>query len=338
MKLRKNMPKVPAIMTLLASLIVAAPSIANSPTPNERKFAFSYEFEITGIPSNAKLLEIWTPLPPSDENQTIENFRIDSKLPYEAITDPEYGNRLINITAVENIPRNLIVTMSFDVSRFEACKFTSGKTSKLSDTRNLKRFLAADALVPIDGVVAEESQKVVNDQMSDIEKVRALYDHLIQTMKYDKTGIGWGNGDALYACDSRKGNCTDIHSLFIGMARANGIPARFVIGFPLPGDESEGEIPGYHCWAEFYLSDRGWVPVDISEAIKRPEKKEYFFGSLDCDRISFTTGRDIKISGSAGQETLNYFIYPHILVDGKPFSGASYKFSFTDKDVSSNHH
>lgn len=331
------MLKIPTMLTLIASLVIVTPTDANSPTPDEREFAFSYEFEISGIPSSAKRLDIWTPLPSSNENQTIKNLRIDSKLPYRQISDPEYGNILLNIAVNENIPSNLIVKMSFDVSRVEACKFTSGKSSKLNDTTNLKRFLAADNLVPIDGAIAKEASGIVRTEMSDIEKIRALYDHLTKTLEYDKTGDGWGYGDALYACDSRKGNCTDIHSLFIGMARSIGIPARFVIGFPLPNGQSEGEIPGYHCWAEFYLTDLGWVPVDISEAIKHPEKKEYFFGSLDHDRISFTTGRDIKLSGASGEETLNYFIYPHILVDGKPFFGASYKFSFSDKNISGIH-
>lgn len=331
------MPKIPAILTLLISLSIVTPSVANSPEPNDRKFTFSYEFEIAGIPADTKQLEIWTPLPSCNENQTIANLRIDSKLPYREVTDPEYGNSLLNIVADKNIPSNLIVTMSFDVCRSEACKFTSGKSAKSNDTTNLERFLAADVLVPIDGEIAREANSILRTGMTDIDKIRALYDHLTQTLEYDKTGDGWGNGDALYACDARKGNCTDIHSLFIGMARAIGIPARFVIGFPLPDGQSTGEIPGYHCWAEFYLSDRGWIPVDISEAIKHPEKKEYFFGSLDHDRISFTTGRDIKLSGAAGQETLNYFIYPHILIDGKPFFGASFKFSFTDKNEISKH-
>ena len=55
-----------------------------------------------------------------------------------------------------------------------------------------------------------------------------------RTMRYDKTGTGWGRGDALWACDAKRGNCTDFHSPFIGMRRADGIPARFDIGFTQP--------------------------------------------------------------------------------------------------------
>ena len=52
-----------------------------------------------------------------------------------------------------------------------------------------------------------------------------------------------------------------------GPTRAEGIPARFIIGFPLKAD-AEGTVPGYHCWAEFYLPGRGWIPVDASDASK----------------------------------------------------------------------
>ena len=66
-------------------------------------------------------------------------------------------------------------------------------------------------------------------------------------------------------CDAKHGNRVDFHSLLNSMARAERIPARFEIGFPVP-DRAEGAIPGYHCWAEFFASGPGWVPIDISEA------------------------------------------------------------------------
>jgi hypothetical protein len=47
---------------------------------------------------------------------------------------------------------------------------------------------------------------------------------------------------------------------------------------PDPEGKREGDIPGYHCWAEFYLDGVGWVPVDASEASKFPAKRDYFFG------------------------------------------------------------
>lgn len=67
------------------------------------------------------------------------------------------------------------------------------------------------------------------------------------------------------------GQLPDFHSEFIGMLRAHGIPARFDIGFP-----DKAEIPGYHCWADFYAPRTGWIPLDISEASQAKEKQDVF--------------------------------------------------------------
>ncbi len=125
-------------------------------------------------------------------------------------------------------------------------------------------------------------------------------------MRYDKTGSGWGRGDAVWACDAKRGNCTDFHSPFIGMLRVDGIPARFDIGFPLPENKDKGDIAGYHCWAEFYARKTGWIPVDISEAWKAKQKEDYFFGSVDANRVQLSTGRDVALSPKQDGPALNY--------------------------------
>lgn len=67
-----------------------------------------------------------------------------------------------------------------------------------------------------------------------LAKALHIYDYVHATMRDNKTGEGWGRGDAVWACTSKRGNCTDFHSLFIGMMRSSGIPARFEIGFHYP--------------------------------------------------------------------------------------------------------
>jgi transglutaminase-like putative cysteine protease len=202
-------------------------------------------------------------------------------------------------------------------------------TVKIKD-KEAKLFLAPDALVPITGLPAELAVKVTAGKNTPLEKARAIYDYVFDNMSYDKSGTGWGRGDVLYACDAKKGNCTDFHSLFISMARSQGIPARFEIGFPLPPDKNSGEIAGYHCWADFFEPEHGWVPVDISEAWKHQEKRDYFFGAHDDNRMEFTMGRDLKLNPAQDGATLNYFVYPYVEVDGKKYENVSLAFSFAD--------
>ena len=117
------------------------------------------------------------------------------------------------------------------------------------------------------------------------------------------------------------------------MMRSSGIPARFEIGFPLPENKTEGDIAGYHCWAEFYLVGVGWVPVDASEAWKNPAKRDFSFGAHDVNRVFFTYGRDIRLSPDQKGEPLNYFIYPYAEANGQPVKNLQTHFSF--REVSS---
>jgi transglutaminase-like putative cysteine protease len=151
-------------------------------------------------------------------------------------------------------------------------------------------------------------------------------------MKYDKSLTGWGRGDAVWAYDCKCGNCTDFHSLFISLARANKIPAKFEIGFSLPPQRGSGDVAGYHCWA-WFRDATGWVPVDISEANKDPKMKEYYFGNLTEDRVVFTTGRDLTLAPKQDGEPLNYFVFPYAEVGGKPLAADRIKRKFTYKDV-----
>jgi transglutaminase-like putative cysteine protease len=79
---------------------------------------------------------------------------------------------------------------------------------------------------------------------SPAERARAIYDWVVENVEYKKVGTGWGNGDTFWACSERYGNCTDFHALFISLARTEGIPARFEMGFPVPDSRPSGEIGG----------------------------------------------------------------------------------------------
>ena len=298
-----------------------------------RTIEFAYMVEVNNIPPDAENVSVLIPVPQSDYHQIISNIKIDSPSPYVYLTDNEYGNKIIRIDLDdESIGEGFQAKMTFLANRknYSALDGSLKEIDRPSELM-LTRFLSPDKLIPLDGAVLEEKEKVVNESMTDLEKARAIYDNIVATMTYDKSGVGWGRGDAIYACDTRAGNCTDFHSLFIGIARASGIPARFVMGFPLPEDREEGEIAGYHCWAEFYTDELGWVPVDASEASKNPEKTEFFFGSLDENRVAFTIGRDITLEVEGLSDPLNYLIYPVVLVDGKEHYEVERYFSFADR-------
>ena len=152
---------------------------------------------------------------------------------------------------------------------------------------------------------------------------------LYKKAKNEDSNYTFGNGNSVYACDIGVGNCTDYHSYFLSLSRTLGVPARFHMGFTIPqGDQ--GKIGGYHCWADFYEADKGWTPVDISEADKAPEKKITFFGTATENRVEMMVGRDFELKGY-DEGLVNLFIYPLLEIEDQ--KSKSFTKSFYYKNI-----
>jgi transglutaminase-like putative cysteine protease len=296
-----------------------------------RTFDFTYAATVTGLPPEKKA-RLWVPVPSSSDDQdvTIVGTQVKGgeKAKGRVATEKRYGNRVFFVETKPDASGKVALRFVYRVTRREV----KGETGKKQDPPDrIARYLEADALVPITGKPLEliENKKLPRDPW---EKARVLYDVVNGRLRYGKDRPGWGRGDSSWACDSRFGNCSDFHSLFISLARAQKIPAKFEIGFPLPEKRGSGAVAGYHCWAFFRPANRGWVPVDISEANKNPKRVDYFFGNLTPDRVAFSTGRDIDLVPRQAGKPLNFFIYPHVEIDGKehPQGKIEKRFSFRD--------
>jgi len=320
---------------VLSSLFLAFALSAFAPSvlaQDSRHFTFHYSFTVRNLPAG-KRVRIWMPAAHSDASQEVKIISAKGDLPLKKTSESKYGNQIYYAETASATQPELHFEVEYDVTRRE--RVALGQTAPrlvsvpLSSAEK-QQDLQPDVLVPITGVPADLAAKVTQGKTQPLDKARAIYDYVFTTLRYDKTGTGWGHGDVLYACDAKKGNCTDFHSLFIAMARSQGIPARFEIGFPLPPDNHSAEIAGYHCWSDFWIDGKGWIPVDISEAWKHPEKRDYFFGSHDVNRVQFSMGRDLRLNPPQEGKPLNYFVYPYVEVDGQEFPNVALAFSFAD--------
>jgi transglutaminase-like putative cysteine protease len=317
-----------AVLVVLSSLPLVA--------QKERHFNFHYTFTVKNV-SPGERLRVWIPLAHSDAYQDVKVTSRGGDLSLRQVRQPEYGNEVLYAETAKADRKEYRFSVNYDVVRREHVVLVNGKPAPDAPRERtphvqLARFLQPERLVPITGVPAQIAAEQTKGATTTLERAKDIYEYVFRTMKYDKSGSGWGHGDTLWACDSKRGNCTDFHSVFISMARSQKIPARFQIGFPIPSDQSSGEIAGYHCWAEFYLDSTGWVPVDISEAWKHTEQHDYFFGAHDVNRIQFTEGRDLKLAPAQDGEPLNYFVYPYVEAGGKEYANVSIAFSFEDVD------
>ena len=299
---------------LWALCLITMPCLAS--LPETRVFQFSYELLPGELPAG-EAVDIYIPLPAEHAGQRILSQTLEASVPGESGLESTYGNGYYHIHRPANSTAPIVASLRWRVSRDAVSAQGRGELSAAQRAQ----YLAPNALVPVgheilQPILAEIHQMRADD--SPAATARAIYDWVVDNVEYKKVGSGWGNGDTFWACTERYGNCTDFHALFVSLARSEGIPARFEIGFPVPLDRTAGEISGYHCWVQFYLPERGWIPIDASEAAKHPDQRERFYGSHPADRIHFSTGRDLVLSPGSVNVPLNYFIYPYVEINGKP--------------------
>ncbi len=280
-----------------------------------RTFLFEYRLEIPPTVGLDEPVHLFVPIATETPAQRISDLEIETGLAGRIETEPRHGNRFWHgvVPAGREEPASFVARYTVDRRRVRA--------GDLRDAGGgLGRYLEPNERVvvshPVLDPILEEIRATTPGDAPD-RRARSIYDWVVDNVEYKKVGTGWGNGDTFWACSERYGNCTDFHSLFISLARTEGIPARFEMGFPIPADREEGRIDGYHCWVEFWLPDEGWIPIDASEAFKHPEKRELFYGTQPADRMHFTTGRDLRLGPDHRGRPLNYFIYPYAESGGR---------------------
>lgn len=68
----------------------------------------------------------------------------------------------------------------------------------------------------------------------------------------------------------RAGVCQDFAHLFISVARAMGVPARYVSGYiHIPGEK--GATTASHAWGEAWVPGRGWIGYDATRPVRTSE-------------------------------------------------------------------
>ncbi|MBW2286369.1 MAG: transglutaminase domain-containing protein [Deltaproteobacteria bacterium] len=318
------------VMGGLAGLASAA-AFADVISGSQRAISFEYVTRVGPIEAGAGPVHVYVPLARESDQQKVVFESIRASIPGSVEIEERYGNRFWHGTVATSDGSAIEIEVETQVIRRFDSRATDLQAGEPTPAE-LEKFLGANERVVVgdellDPILAEVRRLAASSEPALL--ARATYDWVVDNVEYKKTGSGWGNGDSHWACTERYGGCTDFHALFISLARTQGIPARFDIGFPIPEERSAGDIGGYHCWVEFYLPETGWFPVDASEAFKHPEKRELFYGSHPSDRIHFTTGRDLRLGRNHVGRPLNYFIYPYAEVAGEAFEGEIEKsFSF----------
>jgi transglutaminase-like putative cysteine protease len=229
----------------------------------------------------------------------------------------------------------LSVTSQITTKNFAVDLSAPGKTPK-EDQAELKHFLRATKLMPTDGIVKATATEITEDSKTDVEKARAIYEWIVENTVRNPKTRGCGLGDIRFMLETKdlSGKCADLNALYVGLARAAGLPARDVYGIRIAksemgykslGTSSEIVTKAQHCRAQVYLSGYGWVPVDAADVRKvvleeppgnRPLDDEMvkkararLFGSWEMNWMAYNFAHDVALPGSSGA-SLGFLMYP----------------------------
>jgi transglutaminase-like putative cysteine protease len=297
-----------------------------------RSFHIRYEAELTDLPLDEQA-RVWLPLPADDAHQAVHGLQVTAPWPHRVTREPVHGNHMLYLEGPATAPSAKVV-VEYDVDRWDyALDRAALEPDGADDRASFGLYLQPTTLVVADERMRELAARLTEGKTTTLQRARAFYDHVRAEMSYDKSGEGWGRGDARFACDVKRGNCTDFHAYFMALCLAAEIPARFQIGLygdyePKPEEYATG---GYHCWAEFHVPGKGWVPVDISEADRDAGRVERLFGGHTPNRVTLSTGRDVVLEPRQAGPPLNYFLMPYVEVRGAPHAGVKKTSTWRDR-------
>jgi transglutaminase-like putative cysteine protease len=205
-----------------------------------------------------------------------------------------------------------------------------------ADRASLATYRQATKLLPIDGIVKTTADAITRGARTDVDKARAIYEWIVENTFRDPKTRGCGVGDIRFMLESKNlsGKCADLNALYVGLARAAGLPARDVYGvrvapsargFKSLGAATTNVTKAQHCRAEVYLAGYGWTPVDPadvrkvvleeppgnlpldSEPVERARAR--LFGSWEMNWMAYNFGHDVALPGAAHGE-VPFFMYP----------------------------
>jgi transglutaminase-like putative cysteine protease len=225
-----------------------------------------------------------------------------------------------------------------------------------------KLYTAATELIPTDGIVRETADRICAGRTGDLDKARAIYEWIVDNTFRDPQTRGCGIGDigAMLKLGNLGGKCADLNALYVGLARAAGLPARDVYGLRVApskfgykslGAGSELVTKAQHCRAEVFLAGFGWVPVDPADVrkvvLEEPPGKlalddpkvtavrQALFGAWEMNWLAYNVAHDVKLPGSS-EPPIGFLMYPQAEIGGKLIDSLdpdAFKYTITAREI-----
>ena len=301
-------------------------------------------FEVTtkvGVLKPAGATRVWLPLPLAGDTDFQKNLGSTWKTEggtAAVVGDGKYGAEMLYFDVTDSGKVPAVQVTSRFATRDRAVDLSKPGNAPRADRTELQRYLAPTELIPTDGIVRDTAREITkNAGSSDIEKARAIYEWIVENTYRDPKTRGCGVGDIKYMLESKNfgGKCADLNALFVGLARAVGVPARDIYGVRVAKSEfgyrslgvgTDNVTRAQHCRAEFYSARHGWVPVDPADVRKvileeKPDAqlpiddprvkaaRVKLFGAWEMNWLAFNTAHDVALPKSAYGKVA-FLMYP----------------------------
>jgi transglutaminase-like putative cysteine protease len=305
----------------------AEPSQSSAPWTNPwRRFEVTTSVTLRDQAASARL---WLPLAQTAGGyQTVLDETWHGSGQVELVRDAAYGTAILRSTWDDTTtPRQIEVTQTVATR-------DRGSLPTMPLSQAERRFWTSPTpSAPTDGIVRETADRITAGKTEPRQRLRAIYDWVVDNTWRDPNTPGCGIGDIKAMLETKKfgGKCADINSLMVGLARAAGFPARDVYGIRVadsrqfPSLGKSGDISkAQHCRAEVFLEDAGWFPVDPADVrkvvleqkipLEHPDVatlRERLFGGWEMNWIGYNSATDIELPG-AGRDKSNFafLMYP----------------------------
>jgi transglutaminase-like putative cysteine protease len=278
---RRELLKAGAAMSAIPVFAsVARAQNAFAPSPGAwRTFQVETRVEIAGPEGHA---EAWVPLPSVNEADWFRSLGSEWKTnatTAQVVRDPKYGVEMLRLAWAPDETAPVVEVVSRIATRDRAADLSKpGNVSPLSQAER-KFYTEGTDLIPVEGIVKATADRITAGAATEIDKARSIYEWIVDNTWRDGKVRGCGIGDVVLMLKTGHfgGKCADINALFVGLARASGLPARDIYGIRVApsrfgysslGANAETITGAQHCRAEVYLTGFGWMAMDPADVRK----------------------------------------------------------------------
>jgi hypothetical protein len=281
---------------------------------------------VNDIPQGSKTLDMWVPVPSDTAWQRVLDCKVISAPGDWKIVRQSEGRGEFVCVQIKN-PQGPTAAVQVEcVVERKGVHFPIDTTAGIGGSIDPAMFRAAlekDApLMEADQRIRDIADHVCGSESDPgrqavllMKAVGEMADHYSK----DSTKPTCGRGAASDCLEHGGGCCTDLHSLFIALARSRGIPARMQYGYRTLDDKAGKEVdPGYRCWVEFFVPGAGWIANDIVASDNAAEDLPMRWGSLSSTRVWLWEGRSFELTPQAKAGPVHTMLCGWVEIDGEP--------------------